>query len=176
MMKVFIKSKWCWVKTILIKVKPMSIKSGFRAILFWLKVRSVGGEPEDTKEIGHRSTTTVEVVFYLFFCLFFVFVFLGGGLTQQDILFHPVISQLSVIVRKHYLNFWSETQQQAKRLKRSLLTDMATTYMTGRWYSGSIEPSHDYHRHHPLRIDKPARLTIRVLLFLFLITICQIRS
>ena len=74
-------------------------------ILIILKVRSVGGEPEDTKEIGHRSTTTVEVVFYLFFCLFFVFVFLGGGLTQQDILFHPVISQLSVIVRKHYLNY-----------------------------------------------------------------------
>ena len=44
-------------------------------------------------------------------------------------------------MRRHYLNFWSETQQQAKRLKRSLLTDMATTYMTGRWYSGSIEPS-----------------------------------
>ena len=75
-LQVFIKSKWCWVKTILIKVKPMSIKSGFRAILFWLKVRSVGGEPEDTKEIGHRSTTTVEV---LFFCFVFIFFFWGGA-------------------------------------------------------------------------------------------------
>ena len=70
-------------------------------ILIILKVRSVGGEPEDTKEIGHRSTTTVEV---LFFCFVFIF-FFGGGLTQHVLLFHPVISQLSVIVRKHYLNF-----------------------------------------------------------------------
>ena len=71
-------------------------------ILIILKVRSVGGEPEDTKEIGHRYTRNVEVVVVVvvFFCFF-----LGGGLTQQVILFHPVISQLSVIVRKHYLSF-----------------------------------------------------------------------